>query len=198
MLSTLLASHPTKKYSYFADNLLSILERLNTFPTETSELNAWWVSELGAKPPKPKDPKPGSAEDDEGTDVDELPDGADGADDDWRKYFDDSTSSAKASAELKKATTPSTRLHRLTVHQSLHSLGSHRAVFTRAWLALLPRLSVGGDSDARAKAVRALQVMHRGVLPHLTRPVLVMDWIGGAVDYGTSIFFSTQFAELTS
>ena len=36
------------------------------------------------------------------------------------------------------------------------------------------------------EAVRALNVMHRGVLPHLTRAVLVMDWIAACVDYGGS------------
>jgi len=29
--------------------------------------------------------------------------------------------------------------------------------------------------------------MHRGVLPHLTRPILVMDWIGACVDMGGSV-----------
>jgi hypothetical protein len=32
--------------------------------------------------------------------------------------------------------------------------------------------------------VRALNVMHRGVMPHLTRAVLVMDWVAGCVDFG--------------
>lgn len=82
------------------------------------------------------------------------------------------------------------RLHKLTVHQSLHSLASHRAVFTRAWLSLLPRLSAGGSNateKSKALATRALNLMHRGVLPHLTRPVLVMDWIGTCVDMGGSV-----------
>jgi len=68
----------------------------------------------------------------------------------------------------------------------LHSLGSHRAVFTRAWLTLLPHLS--GRSDIfKALATRALNIMHRGILPHLTRPLLVMDWIGECVDLGGSV-----------
>jgi len=32
--------------------------------------------------------------------------------------------------------------------------------------------------------MRALNVMHRGVLPHLTRPILVMDWVSTCVDFG--------------
>jgi len=78
---------------------------------------------------------------------------------------------------------PGLRLHKMTIHQSLHSLGSHRAVFTRAWLTLLPRLS-GRSESFKALATRALDIMHRGILPHLTRPLLVMDWIGECVDLG--------------
>jgi len=29
--------------------------------------------------------------------------------------------------------------------------------------------------------------MHRGVLPHLTRPILVMDWVGACVDVGGTV-----------
>ena len=29
--------------------------------------------------------------------------------------------------------------------------------------------------------------MHRGVMPHLTRAVMVMDWISSCVDYGGTV-----------
>ena len=79
-------------------------------------------------------------------------------------------------------------------------------MFTRTWLALLPTLSFdaspsknGGSSeksgasnrvaregkeDTRKLTIRVLNVMHRGVMPHLTRAVLVMDWVAGCVDFG--------------
>jgi U3 small nucleolar RNA-associated protein 19 len=98
--------------------------------------------------------------------------------DDWRKYFEDEP----APPEAPMAKTPGVRLHQMTIHQSLHSLSSHRAVFTRTWLALLPRLSKA--KDAEKLVVRVLNIMHRELLPHFTRPVLVMDWIGACVDYG--------------
>ncbi|KAL1734209.1 CBF/Mak21 family-domain-containing protein [Schizophyllum commune] len=178
--ATLLHNHPDSRDAPI--NLLTILQGLNTFPTEQSELNSWWVPELGAKPPKPKKAK-GSADASEDEDADEaMPAGTEDDDDDWRKFFDDEP---EAGAGKDKA--PSARLHNLTIHQSLHSLPSHRAVFTRAWLTLLPRLTIKGDPElSRALAVRALNVMHRGVLPHLTRAVLVMDWIAACVDYGGS------------
>ncbi|TFK19927.1 CBF-domain-containing protein [Coprinopsis marcescibilis] len=160
-------------------NLLSILEKLATFPTEQKELDAWWVPELGSKPPKPKKLR---ADEDEGDDV-APPAGDEEEEDDWRKFFDEPAPSTDD-----KKPTATARLHQLTVHQSLHSLASHKAVFTRAWLALLPAVEAAGDrEERRALSVRVLNVMHRGVLPHLTRPILAMDWIGNCVDMGGSV-----------
>jgi U3 small nucleolar RNA-associated protein 19 len=171
-LRTLIKNNPSENV---AANALSILERLTTFPTEQTELNSFWVTELASKPPKPKQTsKKGSmnvdSSDEEEANKDET--------DDWRKFFEDETS-----PNVDKTKGPSLRLHKMTIHQSLHSLGSHRAVFTRAWLMLLPRLS-GRSKNSKALATRALNIMHRGVLPHLTRPLLVMDWIGECVDLG--------------
>jgi U3 small nucleolar RNA-associated protein 19 len=159
-----------------AENTLAIFERLDTFPTDSEELNAWWVEPLGVKPPKPKTSKGVDADED----ADEIPSTTDAdADDDWRKYFDE------PSSDIKDSKKPHARLHTLTVHQSLHSLPSHRAVFTRAWLTLLPRLQrADAETENRPLSVRALTVLHRGVFPHLTRPVLVMDWVSECVDYG--------------
>jgi U3 small nucleolar RNA-associated protein 19 len=167
----LLAKHP--KDCNLPINLLSFLERLNTFPTEPSELNAWWVEELGTKPKVLKEETVGEPEN-------ELSDGSD-TEDNWTKFFDDENSGKGA------PTTHASlgRNHKLNLHQSLHSLSSHRAVFSQAWLALLPRLSMSADSS-RALVLRALNVMHRGVIPHLSRPILIMDWIGSCVDYGMS------------
>ncbi|KAF7291739.1 Ribosome biogenesis protein Noc4 [Mycena chlorophos] len=161
-------------------SLRQFKEGLTTFPTEKAELNAWWVEELGTKPPKPKSSKGVSASDEE--DDDDALDG----DDDWRKFFDEDSGAKEKSAAAKKP--PGPRLHKLSTHQSLHSLQSHRAVFTRAWLALLPKLSgVRDESTRKVLLQRALNVMHRGVMPHLTRPVLIMDWVGGSVDYGGTV-----------
>lgn len=177
--STLLNSTTSQTAPHLAENVLSVLERLNTFPTEQAELNAWWVAELGAKPAKPKHTKKSPAET-ASSDEDEEKE-ADDDDDDWRKFFDEEP--VKADSGKPKST--GARLDKLTIHQSLHSLSSHRAVFTRAWLTLLPRLSLVLDAErSKAFATRALNVMHRGVIPHLTRPVLIMDWIGACVDFG--------------
>ncbi|KAH9901675.1 ribosome biogenesis protein Noc4 [Cubamyces lactineus] len=174
----LISKHPHSEAPQLPGNLLSILERLTTFPTKASELNSWWVEELGTKPPKPKR----SADDDE--DEDEAAQGSGDADeeDDWRKFFDDPPAKP---AEEKKGITA--RVHTLTIHQSLHSLAAHKAVFTRAWLALLPQLSLYSLERTKAYSLRVLNVLHRGVIPHLTRPILIMDWVSSSVDHGGTV-----------
>ncbi|GJE91040.1 CBF/MAK21 family protein [Phanerochaete sordida] len=181
----LLATYSREDHPHVPENLLSLLERLTTFPTEAAELNTWWVEELGAKPPKPKAQKNGDAEQD-GDEEPKAPDAEEDEDveDDWRKFFDEDQNKQDASAETKAT---GARLHKLSIHQSLHSLSSHRAVFTRTWLTLLPQLSTGPEESSKALATRALNVMHRGVMPHLTRAVMVMDWISSCVDYGGTV-----------
>jgi len=172
LLSPISSASSPKTNLHVPENLLSLLERLESFPVAHSDLKVWWVEELQTKPARPKKASTASGPDDSGADSE-----PDSTEDDWRKFFDEEEKQKKPSSE------PSTRLHQMTVHQSLHSLASHRAVFTRLWLRLLPRLS-GDERTAGGLSLRALNVMHHGVMPHLTRAVLVMDWVGGCVDYG--------------
>lgn len=174
----LTSRHPHSEAPQLAVNLLSILERLTTFPTKASELNAWWVEELGSKPSFSRKPVD---ECDNEDDVSEEPAGGrEEEEEDWRKYFDEPVVMTTRSDKKPSAA----RMHTLTLHQSLHSLAAHRAVFTKAWLALLPRLSLGSIQTTRASSLRVLNVLHRGVVPHLTRPILIMDWVSSAVDHG--------------
>jgi len=173
---TLLNNASHDRQTSIATNLLSILENLNTFPTEPGELNSWWVPGLGVKSLK-KTTVAGVLSDSNSDDSSEADE-----EDDWRKFFDEPTPTSESAAKA-----PGTRLHKMTIHQSVHSLSSHRAVFTRTWLTLLPRLSGIGHNDVEPRKpliVKALNIMHRSVLPHLTRPILVMDWVGTCVDYG--------------
>ena len=166
-------------------NLLALLERLDSLPTTQSDLKSasWWVNEMQTKPAAPKNASTGF-ESDSDNDLDAT-------EDDWRNFFDDEKQKKPSGSE------PSTRLRRLTVHRSLHSLASHRAVFTRLWLRLLPRLS-GNNNAGSALSLRVLNVMHRGVMPHLTRAVMVMDWVSGCVDYGRccNIFLFPQIDQI--
>ncbi|TBU28984.1 CBF-domain-containing protein [Dichomitus squalens] len=171
-----LAKHPHSEAPQLAGNLLSILERLTTFPTAPSELNQWWVEELGSKPPSLQK----FGEDNDEADLPEET--GEDHEDDWRKFFDEP---AAKPLDSKKASVG--RVHTLTLHQSLHSLAAHRAVFTKTWLALLPRLSLGSLESRKAFSLRVLNVLHRGVIPHLTRPILIMDWVSSSVDHGGTI-----------
>ncbi|CEL58182.1 putative protein C1604,06c OS=Schizosaccharomyces pombe (strain 972 / ATCC 24843) GN=SPBC1604.06c PE=3 SV=1 [Rhizoctonia solani AG-1 IB] len=150
------------------ENLLSFLERLKTMPTEMAELNAYWIIELGAKPPKIRGPKQQDDEPEEPTPVDE---------DDWRTFFDDAPPAKSVTPKSNQA-----RVHTLSTHQCLHSLSSHRAQFSACWMTLLPHIA-----SSAPLAARALTVLHRGVMPHIDKPVRLMDWIGGCVDFGGSI-----------
>lgn len=177
-----MTTYSPKEHPHVPENLLSLLERLTTFPTESAELNTWWVEELGARPPKPKNSKAGEDGEDEDEQANQDLGDDETLEDDWRKFFEDDTDKDAAAPKVASA-----RLHKLTLHQSLHSLSSHRAVFTRAWLALVPKLSLDHTESSKALSTRALNVMHRGVMPHLTRAVLVMDWVASCVDYGGTV-----------
>lgn len=152
--------------SCMAENLLGFLERLKTMPTEAAELNAYWVVELRAKPPKPmRNSKQSEDEAEEPIPVDE---------DDWRTFFDDAAPAKSASSKSGQS-----RVHTLSTHQCLHSLASHRAQFSACWMTLLPYIA-----SSAPLAARALAVLHRGVMPHMDKPVRLMDWVGGCVDFG--------------
>ncbi|KAJ3999820.1 ribosome biogenesis protein Noc4 [Lentinula boryana] len=185
-----------KTHPYAPTNALSILEKLassSSFPTSPDRLSKegkWWVEEMGRKPPKVKKTKSRStsegaaleSDEDEDENQDENKTGEE--EDDWRKFFDEQDKDKDPKNSTKNVGIKG-RKHTLTLHQSLHNISSHRAVFTHAWLSLLSKLSVPGSVEGtRNLAVRALNVMHRGVLPFMTRPVLVMDWVGACVDYG--------------
>jgi U3 small nucleolar RNA-associated protein 19 len=185
VIRIVLAKFSSIEYPHLLDNLLSIMEKLSTFPTDPSELNSWWVEELGVKPTKNKSAK-GDAEED---DAAELAD--DNDEDDWRKFFDEESNAKDAKKHGVKA-----RAYTLTFHQSLYSIQAHRAVFTRTWLNFLPHLSSISISSNRVLTTRALNIMHRGVLPHLTRPVLVMDWISACVDLGEGTFLVSTLIHL--
>ncbi|KAI9571455.1 CBF/Mak21 family-domain-containing protein [Boletus coccyginus] len=175
----ILSKYSSADHPHLPGNLLSIMEKLTTFPTQPSELNAWWVEELGRKPSKPKNGKADGIDgEDELRDVE-----SEDEQDDWKRFFDDEPSAK----HTKKVVGVQGRTHQLTFHQSLHSLQAHRAVFTRTWLTFLPHLSSVSTSANRVLTTRALNVMHRGVLPHLTRPILVMDWISACVDLGGTV-----------
>ncbi|KIJ38924.1 hypothetical protein M422DRAFT_32988 [Sphaerobolus stellatus SS14] len=163
---SLLRSETAKTNSRLPENVLSILESLTTMPTDASELNEFWVPSFAQKPPKANGPATTEAEEEE-------------AEDDWRTFFDEPEAKADSAAPGKGQTQ---RVYKMSTHQCLHSLTSNRAQFSLCWMALLSHLS-----SSATLSLRALKFLHHGVMPHLNKPVRLMDWIGGCVDFGGSV-----------
>lgn len=109
--------------------------------------------------------------------------------DDWRAFFDEP---AADQTEPSTSARKSRRIHNMNMLEQVHSPQAHRILFTRCWLTLLPLLQdrgamSGGEHDEQKDlelVTRALSVLHRVVMPHLTRTILIMDWVAGCVDYG--------------
>ncbi|KAH8829811.1 hypothetical protein DL96DRAFT_1782671 [Flagelloscypha sp. PMI_526] len=160
-------THPATSLS-----VLTILDLLSSYPHPSTSKDiqdsSCFIPEFGAKPPKPI----AGDDNDEDVDVDEASDD----EDDWRKFFDESTSDKKK--EKKQPTGLKVRLHRLTVHQSIHTPSSHKAVLTRLWLSLLPLLPTDDSTT-----IRTLNILHSGsVLTQLTRPLMTVDWVSSCLD----------------
>ena len=98
--------------------------------------------------------------------------------DDWRAYFDDLDSPKAGPSEVKER-----RASKVPIHEALHSVKAHRVQFTYAWLSFLQYIKSSPQLSSRV-----LAMLHRGVMPHLTRPVLLMDWIVACVDFGKHRF----------
>lgn len=168
-------------------NALSLLEKLTSVPTDASAPQQFWIEGLGSKPKSSRKKSGGDggvSSDDEG---DQATDPKANGEDDWRAFFDD----PKPSDASKKPKGKARRIHTMSIHEQLHALAAHRAVFTKCWLTLLPLLARSSEEDDEDQmnlvlVTRALNVLHRGVMPHLTRAVLIMDWVAGCVDYGMS------------
>lgn len=144
-------------------------------PTEQAEINEFWIQEFKTAPKASTTSKPYGPQDSDDENEDE---------DDWRTYFEAPEPTASA------LTSRTPRSHKLSTLQSLHSLQSHRAQFTACWLALLPHLS-----SSMPLSLRALNILHHGVMPHLTRPLRLMDWVANCVDFGTSMQLPRELDE---
>ncbi|TDL26001.1 CBF-domain-containing protein [Rickenella mellea] len=152
-------------------NALFIIEKLASTQLQITDISNRWLGDSAALPNHSK----GS-----------IPAGSDQpAEDDWRTFFD-SQMDDEDEVGGEKANTR--RVHAMTVHEQIRSVPAHKTMFTKCWLALLPCLSSLPVDDTREDLVkRALSVFHRGVMPYMTRPILLMDWVAGCVDFGGSV-----------
>lgn len=133
-------------------------------PTSPHELNSFWTS----TPLILKAPKLGGGKKRKATSDEPVDDGSTG-------IFDSSSSESEAEPEQKLSSSQTKKLL-----PSLLSLSAHKKVFQDCWMALL---SLPGGLD-EAEAKRVLVILHRQVLPHLTEPRRLMDWLVDCADGG--------------
>ncbi|PVF93474.1 CBF-domain-containing protein [Serendipita vermifera] len=148
------------------DNALQLLEAIN-MPKEKSNIKSFYISEL-SKAPK------GLME------LDSLKNIGDDHDDedDWRKYFDTKTEGDDQDPKTNKED----RVAHMSTYKALHSLQSHKAQFSAAWLALLQHIKTSPERSSRV-----LTILHRSIMPHLVQPIQLMDWIVACVDFEGAI-----------
>lgn len=83
---------------------------------------------------------------------------------------------------------------RKSFHEAMHSLGAHRSAFSSAWLDLLlprrqtedfpgsPKGSLIGGELSLAATHEVLVRLHAQILPHLTQPTLLHDFLVSCLD----------------
>ncbi|GAA5830762.1 hypothetical protein JCM11251_001065 [Rhodosporidiobolus azoricus] len=155
---------PSPLPAHLISNAISTLETLTTMPTSPSELNEFFCATPSAKSPSTS--KKRKAEDD-----DPRADGSTG-------IFDSSSDEAESDPETVKQLNSAQRKKSLP---ALLSLVAHRRVFQDCWLAILTLPIREEDSK------RVLIMLHRQVLPHMTEPRRLMDWLVDCADVGGTV-----------
>lgn len=138
-------------------------------PTVPSELNTWWCSTPLALKPTIKASGNKKRKLSASPSAQPVDDGATGIFDSSSsegEYDEPVTSSKLNSRDSKKLLPP------------LLSLPAHRRAFQDAYLALLALPM----SEAESK--RVLSMLHRQVLPHMTDPRRLMDWLVDCIGQG--------------
>ncbi|GAA5912243.1 hypothetical protein JCM8208_001311 [Rhodotorula glutinis] len=148
-------------------NTISVLESLTTMPTSSSELNEWFCATPTIKAHKPLSSKKRKAADDDRP-------GADGS----TGVFDSSSSESEPEPDVVTSLNSQQRKKNLP---ALLSLVAHRRAFQDCWLAALA-LPIRDDDSKRA-----LVMLHRQVLPHMTEPRRLMDWLVDCADVGGTV-----------
>ncbi|KAG8772610.1 hypothetical protein FRC15_002621 [Serendipita sp. 397] len=152
---------PIERDDILIENTLSLLEKVDNMPKAKTEIKSFYIPEL-AKPPKDLAMSKPSEEDEELSD-----------EDDWRKYFD-----SKESSEPADANTPDGRTSQFSTHRKLFYVQSHRVQFSGAWLALLQYIKSSPEHSNRV-----LSILHHTIMPNLTQPIQLMDWIGACIEF---------------
>ena len=184
-------------------NAIAILWNLTAVPTREEDLNKYLVKELQAGQKAKK--KAGGKKEKKRTDDNGGEEGEEDDVEDWFSDSDDeggkrpgkSSSSAGLGKVAQSAASASRgkrqRKRNPPLREAVYSLNAQKAVFSRAWLAvLLPltrtgqdgRTMVVGGSLSLAMMHEALVRMHSQILPHLVKPNLLHDFLVDCLDAG--------------
>ncbi|GAA5924671.1 hypothetical protein JCM1841_006381 [Sporobolomyces salmonicolor] len=154
---------PSPLPPHLIPNAITVLESLTTMPSSPSELNEWFcATPIVLRPAKSASKKRKA--------VDERPDGSTG-------IFDSSSESESEPETVKQLNSQQRKKHLPT----LLSLVAHRRAFQDFCLALLALPVREEDSK------RVLVMLHRQVLPHMTEPRRLMDWLVDCADRGGTV-----------
>ncbi|GAA5877688.1 hypothetical protein JCM3774_006642 [Rhodotorula dairenensis] len=156
---------------HLISNTITILESLTTMPTSTSELNEWFCATPvarassssggnGSRKRKAEDPR------------------ADGSTGVFDSSSEEEDSDAEAAERVAKSL--ARKGNKRNVPRLL-SLVAHRRAFQDCWLALL------GLPIREEDSKRVLIMLHRQVLPHLTEPRRLMDWLVDCAEVGGTV-----------
>ncbi|BGP55181.1 hypothetical protein JCM8202_006348 [Rhodotorula sphaerocarpa] len=158
---------------HLISNTITILESLTTMPTASSELNEWFC----ATPVARNNASGSSSRKRKAGDDDPRADGSTGIFDSSSEEENSETEAAERAAQ-NVARAGKGRKRNVP---KLLSLVAHRRAFQDCWLALLALPIREEDSK------RVLIMLHRQVLPHLTEPRRLMDWLVDCAEVGGTV-----------
>lgn len=142
-----------------------------TMPTSSSELNEWYCATPVAKAANSsRKRKAGDSDDD-----DPRADGSTGI---FDSSSEEGDSDAEAAASVAKSLARKGNKRNVP---KLLSLVAHRRAFQDCWLAIL------GLPMREEESKRVLIMLHRQVLPHLTEPRRLMDWLVDCAEVGGTV-----------
>lgn len=156
-------------------NLITLLESLITMPTHASELNSWWGSTpIVIKKATSSNGNSSKKRKLSSMAKDDQHDGSTGV-------FDSSSSASEGEYDAAPSSTKLSSRDAKKLLPPLLSLPAHKRVFQDAYLALLALPTMASDESSQK---RVLSMLHRQVLPHMTDPRRLMDWLVDCVGQG--------------
>ena len=145
-----------------ANNVFAILDSIRTFPTDSSEIDEFWTVNPTKYEPKPEKEQGDDLLGDEGL----------------------LSNSEEEEEEVVQPTVPSGRGVKKQRKQRKHpllQLRIHRRGFSECWLKLL-KLPLNEEMYKKV-----LLILHKRILPHLSEPKLLMDFLTDSYNVGGAV-----------